>query len=156
MPMRVNSLLEGAGTEPISEPTRAVALVRRPGVEAGALAAAGDAQLGAAEQELLAAVEVELKYEGYVQRERERAERLRSQQEFALPEDLAYPELISLSREAREKLARMRPPTLAHAARVPGVSPADLQNLVLEVRRLRRLGRQGRNGDVEGASDKRM
>jgi tRNA uridine 5-carboxymethylaminomethyl modification enzyme len=150
MPRRVNSLLEGAGTQPISEPTRAVALLRRPGVEADALAAAGDVQLSASEQELLAAVEVELKYEGYVQRERERAERLRSQQEFALPEDLAYLELVSLSREAREKLARMRPPTLAHAARVPGVSPADLQNLLLEVRRLRR---QGRNRGVEGASD---
>jgi tRNA uridine 5-carboxymethylaminomethyl modification enzyme len=86
----------------------------------------------------MAAVEVELKYEGYVARERERAERLREQSAFELPEDLPYAGMISLSWEAREKLARIRPGTLAQAGRVPGVSPADLQNLVLEVRRLRR------------------
>jgi tRNA uridine 5-carboxymethylaminomethyl modification enzyme len=78
---------------------------------------------------------VELKYEGYVRRERQRADRLRSQAGFLLREDLPYGEFVTLSREAREKLGRVRPDTLAQAARIPGVSPADLQNLVLEVRR---------------------
>jgi tRNA uridine 5-carboxymethylaminomethyl modification enzyme len=82
------------------------------------------------------AVEVELKYEGYVRRERERAQRLREQASFSLREDLPYRDFVTLSFEAREKLARVRPDTLAHASRIPGVSPADLQNLVLEVRRL--------------------
>jgi tRNA uridine 5-carboxymethylaminomethyl modification enzyme len=137
-PERVNPLLERAGTEPVREPTRAVSLLRRPGVEAAALAAAGGAELGGDEQELLAAVEVELKYEGYVAKERQRAAKLRQQQEFELPEDLPYARFITLSREAREKLLRVRPNTLAQAARVPGVSPADLQNLMMEVRRLGR------------------
>jgi tRNA uridine 5-carboxymethylaminomethyl modification enzyme len=89
-----------------------------------------------ASDECLAAVEVELKYEGYVRQERERAERLRAQTAFALAEDLPYADFVTLSHEAREKLARVRPATLAHAARIPGVSPADLQSLILEVRRL--------------------
>jgi tRNA uridine 5-carboxymethylaminomethyl modification enzyme len=81
-------------------------------------------------------VEVEIKYEGYVRRERQRAERLRAQATLVLRDDLPYREFVTLSYEAREKLARIKPDTLAHASRIPGVSPADLQNLILEVRRL--------------------
>jgi tRNA uridine 5-carboxymethylaminomethyl modification enzyme len=149
-PAQVNPLLEAAGSGPITESVRAVALLRRPGVVGEAVARAarrepgagaeqdmGDAEL---EGELLAAVEVELKYEGYVARERERASRLRAQLDFILPDDLPYETFVTLSREAREKLAKLKPPTLAHAGRVSGVSPADLQNLVLEVSRLRSAG----------------
>ncbi len=80
-------------------------------------------------------VEVELKYEGYVARERERAARLAEQSKLLLDYDLPYLEFETLSHESREKLDRIRPETFAQAARVPGVSPADLQNLLLEVRR---------------------
>jgi len=139
-PEEANPVLLEAGTEPVRESVRAVELLRRPEVAASALAAAGGAPLAPDGRDggALAAVEVEIKYEGYVQRERERAERLRAQQGFRLPDDLAYDELATLSLEAREKLSRVRPSTLAQAGRIPGVSPADLQNLVLEVRRTRR------------------
>jgi tRNA uridine 5-carboxymethylaminomethyl modification enzyme len=82
--------------------------------------------------------ELELKYAGYFERERRAAERIRRMGEFALPRDLPYPELRTLSFEARQKLDRLRPVTLAQASRIPGVSPSDLQNLVLEVERRRR------------------
>jgi tRNA uridine 5-carboxymethylaminomethyl modification enzyme len=129
-------MLRESGTEPIDENMKAVMLLRRPGVAADALARSAGCEIDA-EAELLAAVEVELKYEGYVARERERASKLRAQLDFVLDHDLPYASFITLSREAREKLAKLKPPTLAHAGRVSGVSPADLQNLVLEVRRLR-------------------
>jgi tRNA uridine 5-carboxymethylaminomethyl modification enzyme len=58
--------------------------------------------------------------------------------EFSLEPDLRYDELHSLSFESRQKLAAVRPATLAQAARIPGVSPTDLQNLVLEVEKIRR------------------
>ena len=93
--------------------------------------------------ELLHAVEVEVKYEGYVLRERERAERLRKQAQFRLPEEAPFQEFATLSREAREKLSRIRPTNLAQAGRIPGVSPADLQNLVLEVKRWHRGAENG-------------
>ena len=79
-----------------------------------------------------------MKYEGYVRRERERADRLREQAEFGLPELAPIMEFVTLSREAREKLTLMRPANLAQAGRIAGVSPADLQNLVLEIKRWRR------------------
>ncbi|HUF75718.1 MAG TPA: tRNA uridine-5-carboxymethylaminomethyl(34) synthesis enzyme MnmG [Longimicrobiales bacterium] len=146
-PEQVEAILERAGSDGISEPTRAVELLKRPRVRAGALlAAVGAGGPGPVADESLAAVEIELKYEGYVVRERERAERLREQARFGLDEELPYDDFVTLSFEAREKLSRVRPPTLAHAARIPGVSPADLQNLILEVRRLERAGAAGGAG----------
>jgi tRNA uridine 5-carboxymethylaminomethyl modification enzyme len=136
-PGRVSLLLEEADSRSTREPVRAVDLLKRPGVQArGLLAAAEDDERIEAADEIVESVEVELKYEGYVARERERADRLRERAAFTLPEDLPYPEFLTLSYEAREKLTSVRPATLAHAARIPGVSPSDLQNLILEVRRL--------------------
>jgi tRNA uridine 5-carboxymethylaminomethyl modification enzyme len=137
-PAQVNPLLEAAGQSPIREPTRLAALLRRPGVSGSALAAvvgAAPEEAPGAFEEALAAAEMELRYEGYLARERERAKTLQRQAEFPLPIDLPYPALESLSFEARQKLDRVRPATLAQAARVPGVSPSDLQNLVVEVRK---------------------
>lgn len=128
--VRTGGTADGGGTERL----RAAEAVKRPGVSARDVAAA-EGGLAGVSDEALQGMEVELKYEGYVRRERERAERLRQQAGFSLASDLPYGEFVTLSREAREKLARLRPDSLAQAARIPGVSPADLQNLVLEVRR---------------------
>ena len=131
-------VLGGSGSNPIEQPTRAAELLKRPGVSASALVdATSQPPPERPTAEVLAAVEVELKYAGYVARERERAERLRGQAGFRLSDDLPYMEFATLSYEAREKLMAIRPGTLAQASRIPGVSPADLQNLILEVRRLR-------------------
>jgi tRNA uridine 5-carboxymethylaminomethyl modification enzyme len=135
----VNPLLEGAEAGSIREPMRASELLKRPGVRASELARAGKAPFAGRDMEdALTAVEVEVKYAGYVDRELERAERLREQASFVLPRGLPYREFITLSIEAREKLERIQPGTLAQAGRIPGVSPADLQNLMMEVRRWRR------------------
>ncbi len=136
-PEAVARALEMAGTDDIAEPTRALELLRRPGVGAVDLLEAGGGGAIGAPSDVLAAVEVELKYEGYVARERARATKLRDQSNFKLDNDLPYSHFVTVSFEAREKLQRVRPESLAQAGRIPGVSPADLQNLVLEVRRLR-------------------
>jgi len=128
--------LEAVDSTPVSEPTRAVDLVKRPRVSAARLLEGAGESLEQVRASVLSAVEVELKYEGYVARERERANKLRKQADFRLRDDLPYMEFGTLSYESREKLARIKPETLAQAGRVPGVSPADLQNLLLEVRRM--------------------
>ena len=137
-PAQANPVLEAAGSSPLDQPTRLAALLRRPNVPAASLVEAAGGFDGGddpAFAECLASVETELRYEGYLLRERERAETLQRQADFALPQDLPYPGLVSLSYEARQKLDRIRPATLAQAGRVPGVSPSDLQNLVIEVRK---------------------
>jgi len=137
-PEDANPALEGIGSSPVAEPTRAIDLLRRPEVDATTLAGVGATDFGEAGlEDELAAVQVEIKYKGYVERERARAARLREQESFRLAENLPYGDFHTLSVEAREKLDRVRPATLGTAARIPGVSPADLQNLVMEVRRFR-------------------
>ena len=138
-PSVVNSLLAECGTPPIEQSVRAAELLKRPQVPASDLAVVGGAPFDPGMNvDVVAAVEVELKYEGYVRREVERAKRLREQADFVLADDLPYAAFVNVSYEAREKLARIRPESLAQAARIPGVSPSDLQNLILEVRRWRR------------------
>lgn len=139
-PERVNPLLESVGSAPLREPTRIASLLKRPGVEIRDLLPLVEAPaLNLDEGELaeaLAAAEMELRYSGYLVRERERAAAVRRQEALLLPSDLPYADLHTLSTEARQKLARVRPATLGQAGRIPGVSPSDLQNLLVAVRRL--------------------
>jgi tRNA uridine 5-carboxymethylaminomethyl modification enzyme len=135
-----NAVLRAVGSSVVGRPVRAEELLKRPGVTAERLVQAADTPFGAGD-ELVTAVELEVKYEGYVRREEDRARRLRDQAGFVLPGDLPYADFVTLSREAREKLSRLRPENLAQAGRIPGVSPADLQNLILEVRRARQVAR---------------
>jgi tRNA uridine 5-carboxymethylaminomethyl modification enzyme len=82
--------------------------------------------------------ELEIKYAGYFDRERNQADKLRRMGEFNLPEDIDYSGMASLTLEARHKLSAIRPRSLAQVSRIPGVSPNDIQNLVIEVERHRR------------------
>jgi tRNA uridine 5-carboxymethylaminomethyl modification enzyme len=133
-PATANSLLSSAGSEPITEPTRAAQLARRPGVSLAQLLAATG---WTGEIERAEWAEIEIKYSGYLQRERDRATQLAAMDEFHLDEGLPYASFRSISTESRQKLDRLKPITLGQAGRVPGVSPSDLQNLVLETLRWR-------------------
>jgi tRNA uridine 5-carboxymethylaminomethyl modification enzyme len=130
---------EALGGALLAEPERVARLVRRPGAALDRLlSAAGVA--AALDVEAVQLAEIELKYEGYLARERAAAARLADLASFALAADLPYPELRSLSIEARQKLDRARPASLAQAGRIPGISPSDLQNLVVEAVRWRAGG----------------
>ncbi len=122
---------------PIAESTRVAVIAKRPGVSLAALFAAAGVG-GSMPAEAVMAAEIEIKYDGYLAREREAASRLAELAAFILPADLPYLELRTLATEARQKLDRVRPSSLAQAARVPGVTPSDLHNLVLEATRWRR------------------
>ena len=135
-PAQAAPLLGDSGTS-LAEPDRVAAVARRPGVSLRALFEAAGIDVEQTD-DALAAVEIEIKYEGYLAREREAASRLAELASFVLPVDLPYTELKSLATEARQKLNGIRPTTLAQAARVPGVSPSDLHNLVVEAIRWRR------------------
>jgi tRNA uridine 5-carboxymethylaminomethyl modification enzyme len=92
------------------------------------------------DEAVVAALEIEARYSGYVERAREEIERARRHDDLPLPADLDYASVHGLSHEIRQKLAARRPPTLGHAARLPGVTPAAVSNLLvhLQKRRLRR------------------
>jgi tRNA uridine 5-carboxymethylaminomethyl modification enzyme len=121
----------------LSESARIAEVAKRPGVSLAELFSAAGTALDAPVEALLAA-EIDIKYDGYLARERDAAARLVELASFILPSDLPYLELRSLATEARQKLDRVRPTSLAQAARVPGVTPSDLHNLVFEATRWRR------------------
>ncbi len=135
-PEQASRVLAASGTT-LKESERIATVAKRPGVALGALLAAVGAA-GAVPPEAVLAAEIEIKYDGYLARERDAAERLAELASFALPSDLPYLELRTLATEARQKLDCVRPTSLAQAARVPGVTPSDLHNLVLETTRWRR------------------
>jgi tRNA uridine 5-carboxymethylaminomethyl modification enzyme len=85
------------------------------------------------EHELFSA-ETDLKYKGYLVKERKRAELLFSMEHATIPTNFNYTKVINLSNEAREKLKRVRPETIGQASRIAGVSPADISVLVLFIR----------------------
>ena len=140
-PEEVNDYLQTVSTSVLSEPQPLARLLKRPQVSLLDLVGAG-APLGEVEfaPEALTVVEMETKYAGYIERERNRANRLREREEQQLPRDADYEAFESLSIEARQKLARIRPRTLGQAGRIPGVAPSDLQNLLVELRRWEQPG----------------
>src|ERR1051326_40819 len=135
-PAQAEGPLAGTGTS-LSESARIAEVAKRPGVSLAELFSAAGTALDAPVEALLAA-EIDIKYDGYLARERDAAARLVELASFILPSDLPYLELRSLATEARQKLDRVRPTSLAQAARVPGVTPSDLHNLVFEATRWRR------------------
>jgi len=133
-PTQANPILEAAGEPPLAEPIRIRELCRRPGVSLTALFVATSEEHS---EEATEWADIEIKYEGYLAKERAAAARLAGLDEMELPDDLVYQELLTISSESREKLGRFKPGTVGEAGRIPGVSPADLQNLTLAVLRRR-------------------
>lgn len=79
----------------------------------------------------IASVEIEIKYSGYIERERQQAEKLKRLENIKISPEFDYHSLTSLSIESRQKLSRIRPSTIAQASRIPGVSPADINVLLV-------------------------
>lgn len=127
----------GTAGAPLPHAVKLIEVAKRQGVSLAHLFATTGVGDELHEESVITA-ELELKYAGYFERERQQAARLRKLGEFALADDLPYEDMRSMSVESRQKLAKTRPATLAQASRIPGVSPSDLQNLVLEVEKRRR------------------
>jgi tRNA uridine 5-carboxymethylaminomethyl modification enzyme len=137
-PEQAAPILTAVNGSPLVHAVRITEVAKRHGVSLGELFAI----VGIGEEigrEALVTAELEIKYAGYFERERTHAEKMRRLGAFALDGDLPYADMRSLSSEARQKLTALRPLSLAQAARIPGVSPTDLQNLVIEVEKRRRL-----------------
>ena len=136
-PESVEVLLTKAGSTHIPHAVRITELARRQEIHlADLFAAAGVA--ADLEPDAVLTADLEIKYAGYFERERVQAERMKRLGDFPLDDTLPYDDMQSLSFEARQKLSAVRPRSLAQASRISGVSPSDLQNLVLEVERRRR------------------
>ena len=139
-PDEAEPLLSAARSAALSQPVKVVEVARRQNVSLQKLLEAVGVGAGI-DNEALVTADLEIKYAGYFERERAQAERMRRMGDFSLDADIEYGGMRSLSLEARQKLSNLRPGSLAQASRIPGVSPSDLQNLVIEIERRRRGSR---------------
>jgi len=132
-PEAVNGLLAEKGSAGLEEAVSAERLLMRPELsyEDVASVCPPPAQLA---PELRRHVEIEVKYGGYIERERRRIASRTGLEETGLPADMDYELVRGLSTEARQKLSRARPSTVGQAGRIPGVSPSDVSVLLIHLR----------------------
>ena len=136
-PDKINPSLEQEGLVPLRQGCKLVDLVLRPQLSLAQLAQFVPALARAIEriprrrEEIVECAEILIKYRGYIERERQQAERLERLEYVFIPEGLDYGSIQALSTEARQKLERIRPATIGAASRIPGISPHDVSVLLV-------------------------
>lgn len=139
---KINEYLVEIGSKPIEQRTSLAELVKRPNVELRRLLQlAGEGCEEALSEipdsireEVIIEVEILEKYSGYIQRERDMAEKILRLEDIKIRDDFNYDSLKQISIESRQKLNKVKPTTLGEASRIPGVSPSDIQILLLHFR----------------------
>ncbi len=126
----VNKLLAASGSTEISTGIKLAELLRRPELSYAALKEI-DTGRPILPREVVITAEIQVKYEGYIKRERAEAERQKRLEEKRIPDSLDYSLIGGLRLEAREKLARVRPISIGQASRISGVNPADISVLLI-------------------------
>jgi len=137
-PDQLNGYLESQGSALLKQQVKLHGVLLRPGVELTSLRPvlpALDEFLSRYEPEFVDLAEINMKYEGYIRKEREMVDKMNRLEEVRISENFDFQKLGALSKEAREKLARTKPRTIGQASRISGVSPADISVLLVHMGR---------------------
>ncbi len=135
-PEEINSTLEKKGTSKIKQKVKAHSVISRPGILIDDIVATSE-KLKAyiSDQKLkdscLEQVEIDIKYSGYIEREKENASKLKRLEYVKIPKDINYFKFSSLSNEAKEKLNEIRPIDIGQASRISGIKPSDISILLI-------------------------
>ena len=136
-PAYINAGLEALGTTPLKQGVRLIDLVLRPQLDLGQLSQLVPAlkremdSIKNRREEIVEAAEIKMKYQGYIDREKMIAEKIARLEHIRIRGKFKYSDLHALSTEARQKLERIDPETIAQASRIPGISPSDINILLL-------------------------
>ena len=136
-PEEINTFMEKAETSPIRQKVKLIEIAKRPQVHLNELIDEIEELREIAEScgrragEIIEATEIAIKYEGYITRERQMADKIKRLDRIRLDEQFDYDRLKSISTEARQKLTRIKPATIGQASRISGVSPSDISVLLL-------------------------
>ena len=126
----LNAILVSRGTSPVTTGVRLTDLLRRPELSYADLAPI-DVQRPDLPAAVFENVEIEIKYEGYIKRQKADIAEMRRLEEKTLPRDIDYQQIVGLRTEAQEKLQKIRPMNVGQASRISGVSPADISVLLI-------------------------
>ncbi|NBY24288.1 MAG: tRNA uridine-5-carboxymethylaminomethyl(34) synthesis enzyme MnmG [Chitinophagaceae bacterium] len=133
-PSEINTWFEQINTAIISEKQKAQKILLRPSVEIEDMIAVLPklkTQLSNFDKESIAQAGIQIKYEVYIEKERELVQRMSQLEELEIPESFDYKKISSLGNEAREKLTKAKPRTLGQASRISGINPSDVQILMV-------------------------
>lgn len=131
---KVNDLLTSLGTAELSTGAKLSELIRRPELTYDLLAPIDEARPELSD-EVREQVNIQIKYDGYIKRQLKQVEQFKKLEEKKIPEDINYDEVMGLRIEARQKLAAVRPVSIGQASRISGVSPADVNMLLVHLER---------------------
>jgi tRNA uridine 5-carboxymethylaminomethyl modification enzyme len=140
-PAQANDMLLQKESAPISQQVKAASLITRPHITLEDLVGISEPikelveEINAVDPLALEQAEILLKYEGYIEREEEQAQKLQRLEDLKINPELDYRQIKSLSIEAKEKLSKIKPATIGQAARVSGVSPSDISVLLIHLGR---------------------
>jgi len=130
----VSQLLQDNGSSQLSEKTRAIKLLLRPGIGLKDMIAAIPGlkeRIGDMDELVLEQAEIQIKYDVYIEKEQELVTKMSALEGLAIPESFNYDKLSAISTEARQKLNKIKPRTLGQASRISGVNPSDVQILMV-------------------------
>jgi len=133
-PQIVNNFLESHDQTPLQEKTKALKVLLRPGIDLKEMVAAVPQlaeAIGETDDLVLEQVEIQAKYDVYIEKERELVKKMSALEDLNIPETFNYDKLTALSTEARQKLNKIKPRTLGQASRISGVNPSDVQILMV-------------------------
>ena len=129
--------MQSIGTAPLREGCKIIDLLSRPQIEMKDVMTIAPAlketieSLDNRKEEITEAAEILIKYKGYIERERMVADKMHRLENIRIKDRFNYPEMQQLSTEARQKLQAINPDTLAQASRIPGVSPSDINVMLV-------------------------
>lgn len=133
-PEEVNSFLSDAGSATLTQKQKASQLLLRPGISLSNMAAAVTrlhSTLPTTEKESLEQADIQIKYNIYIEKERELVEKMSKLESLSIPDNFNYSNIPALSAEAKQKFIRIKPKTLGQASRISGVNPSDVQILMV-------------------------
>ena len=136
-PEDINDFLVSVGTNMISQKVKALTIASRPQVEISQfikMLKGSDKLISINSdrfKEVAESAEIKIKYEGYIQREKVVADKIKRLESLKIPEDLDFDELVSISTEGRQKLNKIKPVSIGQAGRISGVSPSDINILLM-------------------------
>jgi len=138
-PKEANPILEEKGSEPMKQPDKMFKVFSRPQLEDNDILQFSkvDAYIkeNSLDEEIISQAIIQVKYSGYIEKEKNNADKLNRLEDLVIPENFDYDKIKSMSYEAKEKLKKIRPVTISQASRISGVAPSDISILLIHMGR---------------------
>lgn len=135
LPNEINTAIENKGGKPLNQSVKMVSVITRPEINLKNLLEIervnAFVEKNKLDEEILEQAEIQLKYKGYIEREKQNADKLKRLEDLKIPKNFDYTKIKSLSTESRQKLMQSMPETISQASRISGVTPSDISVLLI-------------------------